>query len=134
MQVILFNLDPLVGSIMAKLTELKIQLHPVFPSSSDDVLLCFFKCSLWPRDLISVKGQLSIGRNCLYFVGTRVEEAEESVVPKVVQISMKYRDITLLEIVSTKRLLAPDLIQVEGKGQKVCNFLIKVLIFSLFQP
>lgn len=128
---------PQLGSLIAKMGEMKTQLHPIFPSSKDDVLLCFFSCNYCPTDMISIKGQLLIGRDGFYFIGTRIEDAVELDVPKNVQLSMQYRQVSILEIVNGKRILGPDLIQIGIKDRSVSRSLYNsftVHVCSFFSP
>jgi hypothetical protein len=63
---------------------------------------------------------LFIGRNAIYFTGKRPNLAEATAeYPADILITILYRDINGLEIVSTKRVLVPDAIQIETKERQV---------------
>ncbi|KAI8926099.1 hypothetical protein BC831DRAFT_458036 [Entophlyctis helioformis] len=117
--------DPQAAGAKAKLLDIKNQLALVFPSANEDVLLNFYPCTYWVTDVISARGQLCIGRNTVYFFGTRQpgQADQDTSVPTSVAILFPYRQISVLELVTAKRALIPDSIQV-GVKDKTYTFVL----------
>ncbi|KAH6573779.1 hypothetical protein BASA61_005347 [Batrachochytrium salamandrivorans] len=111
--------DPQVVGAMAKLQEVKSELIRVFPSAADDVLLNYYACTYWAAETISARGQIFVGRNNLYFSGTRQAGPadQDTSVPLSVSILIAYKDVNSLELVNAKRLLLPDSIQIGIKDK-----------------
>ena len=108
--------DPQTAGTVAKLTEIKSLLMQIFPSVHGEVLLNFFQCTYWPTETVSARGQLCICRNTLYFFGTRQSGDTENT-PNNIEVQIAFKDVGSLELVSAKRLLVPDSIQVGVKDK-----------------
>ncbi|KAL5033200.1 hypothetical protein RTP6_001200 [Batrachochytrium dendrobatidis] len=111
--------DPQVAGVMAKLLDVKNQLTKVFPSAQDDVLLNYYACTYWATESTSARGELCIGRNSLYFSGSRQagQGDQDASIPSNVTLLITYRDVNSLELVNAKRLLLPDTIQIGVKDK-----------------
>ena len=83
-----------------------------------------YNCTYAPNENVSIKGNLCIGRNAVFFTGQRSNPADATPeIPFEVNISLLYREVSSLEIVGAKRVLVPDAIQLGTKDKQVSFFL-----------
>ena len=82
-----------------------------------------YNCTLEYDDGISKKGKICVGRNKLYFMEIIKDSESEGE-----NITFPYREINLLNMIPSKRLLIPDLIQlgVNDKVYRVIMFFHRV--------
>ncbi|KAL2911819.1 hypothetical protein HK105_208669 [Polyrhizophydium stewartii] len=118
--------DPQAAGAKAKMLDIQRQLIQIFPNASDDVLLSYYACTYWATDNVSARGQLCIGRNTVYYFGTRQPGPadQDAGLPFNFTILIPFKDISSLELVGAKRVLVPDSIQVGTKD--------KMFTFSLY--
>ncbi|TPX34238.1 hypothetical protein SmJEL517_g03161 [Synchytrium microbalum] len=107
------SLEPRITGAVSRLTEKRAQLIHLFPGLEDEVLLNFYTCNYIENESNSVRGTLYISRNYVCFHGTRGVETESS--SSHVRIRIPYKDVLGLEMVTAKRVLMPDSIQISLK-------------------
>lgn len=109
----------------SKLDDLKKLLVPLFPGAETDVLLKIYSCTYildaGNGEASSLRGQFCVGRNAFYF--TPKDPPSPDLPIKEVNLSIPYRDVNMLDIVGSKRVLAPDCIQI---GSKEMNQQVRV--------
>ena len=89
----------------------------------DDVLLQVYSSQYLTESNTSVRGELCIGRNAIYF--RNLDESNSDV-----NISILYRDVNALEVMGAKRVMLQDSIVIGTKEQQVFKYLYLVLFYA----
>ncbi|KAI8916136.1 rab-GTPase-TBC domain-containing protein [Gorgonomyces haynaldii] len=114
--------DPQLAAEMSKLSEIKEGLHTFFPLAVSDVLLAAYPAIYYLSETVVAKGQLLLGRNCLYYTGQR--QGQDQTFPKEPRLAMQYKDLTLLEHGQTKKMALDGI--VIGVRKERFNFSVQV--------
>lgn len=108
-------------SLATQLTDIKLVLTPLFPDSDSldsDVLLSVYPCIYTINDL-SVRGMLCLGRHAFYFTSSSHN------------ITLLYRTVNILEISASKRVLAPDVINI-GTSSVQFGFILYIHLKEVY--
>ena len=87
-------------------------MNSIFLGALEDVLLNVYSASIQDATKGSIRGQLCIGRNAMYFIGSNIDD---------MHLSILYRDVNKLEMAASRSVLTPDTMEVGTKDRVVLN-------------
>lgn len=106
---IYLELDQEQGDTNQKIQETKKLLDSVFLGALEDVLLNVYSASIQDQKKGTIRGQLCIGRNAMYFIGSSTDG---------IHLSILYRDVNKLGLAASRSVLTPETMEV-GTKEKV---------------
>ncbi|KAI9197168.1 rab-GTPase-TBC domain-containing protein [Polychytrium aggregatum] len=106
--------DPKSASEQAKLLDLKYKMNRIFPSLEDEVVLQGYKCIFLSEEGAPIRGQFLITRNYACFYESDAVDRPTS----QTALSVAFKDILSLQIVSAKREMLSDPLQISITDRK----------------